>query len=106
MRLGHPLTDRFVHEVLRHFGSIARIAELPADGRVRGDAPNRRVPIRVTAEIVITEMTIRVPVRNVAVRLRGLLEPVLARVPTLRLVLASDVVLAISSHRLTATQAI
>merc|ERR1719199_2228618 len=99
----HPL-DHLLQEVLRHGGGLTRLAELPAHLGVRRDAPNRRVPIRVTAEVVITEMTIRVPLRNVAVRLRALLEPVLAHVPTDRLVLASDVVLAISGKSLTAAQ--
>ena len=67
-------------------------------------APDRRVTIWVAAEVVVTEMAIRVPLRNVAVRLRALLQPVLAHVSTVRLVLAPKVVLSVSGHRLTAAQ--
>ena len=67
-------------------------------------APDRRVTIWVTAEVVVTEMAIRVPLRNVAVRLRALLQPVLARVSTVRLVLAPEVVLPVSGHRLAASE--
>ena len=67
-------------------------------------APNRRVAIWVTAEVVVTEMAIRVPLRNVAVRLRALLQPVLAHVSTVRLVLAPEVVLPVSGHRLAASE--
>ena len=90
--------------MLRNRAARTRRAELPAHGGVRRDAPDRRVPIWVTAEVVVTEMAIRVPLRNVAVRLRALLQPVLARVSTVRLVLAPEVVLPVSGHRLAASE--
>ena len=67
-------------------------------------APDCRVTVWVAAEIVVTEMAIRVPFRNVAVRLRALLQPVLAHVSTVRLVLAPEVVLPVSGHRLAASE--
>ena len=70
----------------------------------RKGAPNRRVPIRVAAEVVVTQVSVREEVRYVHVLLRALLNPVLAEVSAVRLVLAADVILPVSAQRLTATQ--
>merc|ERR1719443_83429 len=103
-RLSVSESSDLTQEMLRNGARSTWSAELPAHGGIRRDAPDCRVTVWVAAEIVVTEMAIRVPFRNVAVRLRALLQPVLAHVSTVRLVLAPKVVLSVSGHHLTAAQ--
>merc|ERR1719240_2159591 len=67
---------------VRHpIGAGAGVAVVPARARIRGVAPDRRVAIRVPAEVVVTEVRIRIPVNDERVTVRILIGPLLASKP-------------------------